>query len=37
VFDSLVEKEALVRAFSPGSTLEPGLKAFRRRDPKCSM
>jgi hypothetical protein len=24
----LVESEALVRAFSPGSTLELGLKAF---------
>jgi hypothetical protein len=32
---SLVEREALVRAFSPGSTLEPGLKVFRRRGPKC--
>jgi hypothetical protein len=31
---TLVEREALVRAFSPGSTLEPGLKAFHRRDPK---
>jgi hypothetical protein len=30
----LVESEALVRAFSPDSTLEPGLKAFRRRGPK---
>jgi hypothetical protein len=29
-----VESEALVRAFSPGSTLELGLKAFRRRGPK---
>jgi hypothetical protein len=28
---TLVESEALVRAFSPGSTLEPGLKAFHRR------
>jgi hypothetical protein len=28
-------EEALVRAFSPGSTLEPGLNAFRRRGPKC--
>jgi hypothetical protein len=27
----LVESEAFVRAFSPGSTLEPGLKVFRRR------
>jgi hypothetical protein len=34
---TLVESEALVRAFSPGSTLEPGLKAFRRRGPKCSL
>jgi hypothetical protein len=25
---SLVDWEALVQAFSPGSTLEPGLKAF---------
>jgi hypothetical protein len=31
----LVESEALVRAFSPGSTLEPRLKAFRQRGPKC--
>jgi hypothetical protein len=31
----LVEREALVRAFSPGSTLEPGLKVFRRRGLKC--
>jgi hypothetical protein len=31
VESSLVESEALVRAFSPDSTLEPGLKAFRRR------
>jgi hypothetical protein len=31
---SLVEWEALVRAFSPHSTVEPGLKAFRRRGPK---
>jgi hypothetical protein len=30
----LVESEALVRPFSPGSTLEPGLKTFRRRGPK---
>jgi hypothetical protein len=29
--------EAFVRAFSPDSTLEPGLKAFRRRGPKCSL
>jgi hypothetical protein len=28
---ALVEREALVRAFSPGSTLEPGLKGFHRR------
>jgi hypothetical protein len=34
---TLVERETLVRAFSPGSTLEPGLKAFRRRGPKCSL
>jgi hypothetical protein len=33
----LVEREALVQAFSPGSTLEPGLKVFRRRGPKCSL
>jgi hypothetical protein len=33
----LVEREAFVRAFSLGSTLEPGLKAFRRRGPKCSL
>jgi hypothetical protein len=31
---TLVESETLVRAFSPGLTLESGLKAFRRRDPK---
>jgi hypothetical protein len=31
---ALIESEALVRAFSPGSTLEPGLKAFRRCDLK---
>jgi hypothetical protein len=30
----LVEREALVRAFSPSSTFEPGLKALRRRGPK---
>jgi hypothetical protein len=29
--------EDLVQAFSPGSTLEPGLKIFRRRGPKCSL
>jgi hypothetical protein len=28
---TLVEREALVRAFSPGSTLEPGLKGFHQR------
>jgi hypothetical protein len=28
---ALVEMEAFVRAFSPGSTLEPGLKGFHRR------
>jgi hypothetical protein len=28
---ALVEREALVRAFSPGSTLEWGLKWFHRR------
>jgi hypothetical protein len=33
----LVEREDLVRAFSPGSTLKPGLKVFRRRGPKCSL
>jgi hypothetical protein len=32
-----VESETFVRSFSPGSTLEPGLKAFRRRGPKCSL
>jgi hypothetical protein len=32
-----VESETFVRAFSPGSTLEPGLKAFRRRGPKWSL
>jgi hypothetical protein len=31
---TLVEREVLVRAFSPGSTLELGLKAFHRRGPK---
>jgi hypothetical protein len=30
-----VEREVFVRAFSPGSTLEPGLKTFCRRGPKC--
>jgi hypothetical protein len=30
----LVESEALVRAFSPDSILEPGLKTFRRLGPK---
>jgi hypothetical protein len=34
---SLVESEPFVWAFSPGSTLEPGLKAFRRRGPKCLL
>jgi hypothetical protein len=28
---ALVESEAIIRAFSPGSTLELGLKGFRRR------
>jgi hypothetical protein len=32
---TLVKSEALVRAFSPGSTLEPGLKTCRRRGLKC--
>jgi hypothetical protein len=32
-----MEREALVRAFSPGSTLKTGLKAFRRRGPKCLL
>jgi hypothetical protein len=32
---SLVEREAFVQAFSPGTTLEPGLKTFCRRGPKC--
>jgi hypothetical protein len=31
---TLVESKALVWAFSPGSTLELGLKAFRRCGPK---
>jgi hypothetical protein len=31
------EREDLVRTFSPGSTLESGLKVFRRRGPKCSL
>jgi hypothetical protein len=34
---TLVERETLVRAFNPGSTLEPGLKVFRRRDSKCLL
>jgi hypothetical protein len=34
---TLVEREALLRVFSSGSTLNPGLKAFRRRGPKCSL
>jgi hypothetical protein len=34
ILHALVESEALVRAFSPGSTLEPELKAFYRRGPK---
>jgi hypothetical protein len=34
---TLVERVALVRAFSPSSTLEPGLTAFCRRGPKCSL
>jgi hypothetical protein len=34
---TLVEREAFVQAFSPGSTLEPGLKAFHRRGPKCPL
>jgi hypothetical protein len=34
---TLVESEPFVRAFSPGSTLEPGLKAFRWRGPKYSL
>jgi hypothetical protein len=29
--DALVDKEALVRPFSLGSTLESGLKGFHRR------
>jgi hypothetical protein len=33
----LVESETFIRAFSPGSTLEPGLKIFRRRVPKCPL
>jgi hypothetical protein len=37
MFSTLVESEPFVRAFSPGSTLEPGLKAFRRHGPKCSL
>jgi hypothetical protein len=34
---ALVEREAFVQAFSPDSTLEPRLKAFHRRGPKCSL
>jgi hypothetical protein len=34
---TLVESEPFVRTFSPGSTLEPGLKAFCRRGPQCSL
>jgi hypothetical protein len=34
---TLVEREAFVLAFSLGSTLEPGLKVFRRRGPKWSL
>jgi hypothetical protein len=34
---TLVESETFVQAFSPGSTLEPGLKAFRQRGPKCPL
>jgi hypothetical protein len=33
--DSLVEREALVQAFSPGSTLESGLKGFHRHGHEC--
>jgi hypothetical protein len=33
----VVESEASVRAFSPSSTLEPGVKAFCRCGPKCSL
>jgi hypothetical protein len=32
-----VERVALVRTFIPGSTLEPGLKVFRRRGLKCLL
>jgi hypothetical protein len=32
---SLVDKEALVHPFSPGSTLESGLKGFNRRGHSC--
>jgi hypothetical protein len=31
---TLVESESLVHPFSPGSTLEPGLKGFCRRSVK---
>jgi hypothetical protein len=31
---TLVEREVLLRPFSPGSTLERVLKAFRQRGPK---
>jgi hypothetical protein len=31
---TMVELELLIRPFSPGSTLEPGLEVFHRRGPK---
>jgi hypothetical protein len=34
---TVVESEAFVQAFSPGSTFELRLKAFRRRGPKCPL
>jgi hypothetical protein len=37
MLNALMEREALVQAFSPGSTLELGLKAFRGRASKCSL
>jgi hypothetical protein len=33
--DPLVESETSIRVFSPSSTLEPRLKAFRRGGPNC--
>jgi hypothetical protein len=31
---TMVELEPLIRPFSPGSTLEPGLEVFHRHGPK---